>query len=410
MSEEGDYISIEESVSELGDEGDDSESELSDPHQTLIVDKSISKSRDQVQVSEPAASKSLHGQIKLVEEDEIKRDVEIQRLSRAPRYFDDDLLLQDTARCFNCGRIGHRSANCEYGKREKPCYLCAQFGHESRECPAQLCFRCGRPGHISRNCSSTLSSWEQSLGRCLRCASPSCACADKGDYFRYEGGCTERYDPTDLANCKCYVCGKWGHLSCIKTPEVPAQVSCYSCGSCLHLGENCQRESRSHLAAERAGDSRKAQREREAEIERAQERAAASRRGGGGYQNDHTSFKRQRRDEEEDRPRNPYYNQAPPPPPPPQQQQQHYAYQQYQYAQASNPYANPYQMAGYPQFAPQQPAQGFVFSSLPNQNQGGHGQYYGSRDSQSRGSNYQQSYQQRTNYGRHAQPNEGRRR
>ena len=42
-------------------------------------------------------------------------------------------------------------------------------------------------------------------------------------------------------------------------------MTCYSCGSNAHLGELCPYESRGHLAAERAGDMRKAQLERERE-------------------------------------------------------------------------------------------------------------------------------------------------
>lgn len=36
----------------------------------------------------------------------------------------------------------------------------------------------------------------------------------------YEGGCSEAYSAADLAKCKCYVCGQYGHLCCKLTPTV----------------------------------------------------------------------------------------------------------------------------------------------------------------------------------------------
>lgn len=60
----------------------------------------------------------------------------------------------------------------------------------SLTCPAlphaELCFKCGRPGHMVRNCPTlTASSWELGYGHCIRCASASCPCANKADYFRW---------------------------------------------------------------------------------------------------------------------------------------------------------------------------------------------------------------------------------
>ncbi|GAX82469.1 hypothetical protein CEUSTIGMA_g9896.t1 [Chlamydomonas eustigma] len=233
-------------------------------------DLSSSMAMDCARLKSPMASVPV-GVILVQDRKEIARDVEMTRLIRQPRYYDDvsvDIIL--AGRCFNCGKAGHRSSECTFAAREKPCYLCAKFGHEARACPAELCFKCGLPGHKSRDCtqSSKVSSWEMGAGRCLRCACTTCACANRADYFRYEGGCSEDYLSSDILKCKCYVCGRYGHTCCKKTPLLPARMSCYSCGSSEHLGEACPSEWRPHIAAERNGDMRAAQQERQAEIER----------------------------------------------------------------------------------------------------------------------------------------------
>ena len=64
------------------------------------------------------------------------------------RYFAPDL----TTRCYNCGLVGHRAAECTNERMQKPCFLCARVGHEASRCPEALCFNCLGTGHTSREC------------------------------------------------------------------------------------------------------------------------------------------------------------------------------------------------------------------------------------------------------------------
>jgi len=38
-------------------------------------------------------------------------------------------------RCFNCGQVGHLSADCDLPPGNTACYNCGQQGHKSSECP-----------------------------------------------------------------------------------------------------------------------------------------------------------------------------------------------------------------------------------------------------------------------------------
>lgn len=65
-------------------------------------------------------------------------NLEMVRLARGKRYFDEGftpMQQQSAVSCWRCGKRGHLARECPRGINERPCHLCAQYGHESRSCP-----------------------------------------------------------------------------------------------------------------------------------------------------------------------------------------------------------------------------------------------------------------------------------
>lgn len=120
----------------------------------------------------------------MLDEDEAdQRNFEVQKLLRAPRYFDDVYEPKGVA-CWRCGKRGHLAKDCSLSAA-KPCYYCAQYGHEPFSCPHRLCFRCGEPGHMTKDCSLQRGQVKGGgRGLCLRCGRAECAAADYSDWFR----------------------------------------------------------------------------------------------------------------------------------------------------------------------------------------------------------------------------------
>ncbi|WIA33218.1 hypothetical protein OEZ86_006364 [Tetradesmus obliquus] len=131
-----------------------------------------------------------------------QRNFEVQKLLRAPRYFDDVYEPKGVA-CWRCGKRGHLAKDCSLSAA-KPCYYCAQYGHEPFSCPHRLCFRCGEPGHMTKDCSLQRGQVKDGgRGLCLRCGRAECAAADYSDWFRFEGGCSHDYFVADLDQVRC---------------------------------------------------------------------------------------------------------------------------------------------------------------------------------------------------------------
>lgn len=54
-------------------------------------------------------------------------------------------------KCYRCGKLGHRAANCRHNKEIK-----VVGNHNNNNRIKQIiCYNCGKPGHLARNCRST---------------------------------------------------------------------------------------------------------------------------------------------------------------------------------------------------------------------------------------------------------------
>lgn len=71
------------------------------------------------------------------------------------------------AKCFNCGAKGHLSSACPMAAGSKVCYYCGSADHQGKDCPnappavvgevvdlkTARCFNCGMIGHLAGTCS-----------------------------------------------------------------------------------------------------------------------------------------------------------------------------------------------------------------------------------------------------------------
>ena len=148
------------------------------------------------------------------------------------RYWDGaDSLDESRQKCFNCGRPGHRAADCPYPRKQKPCFLCGEYGHERSSCPNGLCFSCMKPGHLARDCP------ERGSAAARHRAAPCARCGRRGHVVEKCGW--RDYDAADLAAMTCYVCGETGHLVCQTSLTRLPQATCYRCGMVGHQGMEC---------------------------------------------------------------------------------------------------------------------------------------------------------------------------
>lgn len=191
-------------------------------------------------------------------EESSKRNTEVQRLLRAPRYFDPDF-EEGGIRCYKCGGSGHMARDCTAASKPRSCFLCAQFGHDSRDCPNSLCWRCQQSGHIARDCPSKgngKNMMDEAV--CLRCGSASCPCAGEHDALRASGACIYKYSSRDMSHVRCFVCYQKGHLACGPVMSAPMpKSSCFNCGEGGHYGDECWKEKPQVMRGEEIHNSRR---------------------------------------------------------------------------------------------------------------------------------------------------------
>jgi RNA recognition motif. (a.k.a. RRM, RBD, or RNP domain)/Zinc knuckle len=154
------------------------------------------------------------------------------------RYFVKDM----ATKCFRCGKVGHREAECPNPPQMPICPICANIHlvagepHELWTCPLnRVCFNCGIPGHINREC-------REPRGSCpprLICS----ACCGSG-HIRQQ--CQRIVNPNNIPGVQeaiCLVCGQKGHFQCtpLRWFFGLKGVFCYNCGGRGHVGHVCQR-------------------------------------------------------------------------------------------------------------------------------------------------------------------------
>lgn len=142
------------------------------------------------------------------------------------RYFSDDI----SCKCYLCGKVGHKQADCTNPPLPLPCHLCAGSDHESSNCPNITCYRCGEFGHQLRTCNNHRFT---RVCICTACGyntheTRNCPldAAKKSDYLKR----------LEHAKVQCMVCKEPGHSLC--KPVLPSgsqmiqgrQLYCFNCG------------------------------------------------------------------------------------------------------------------------------------------------------------------------------------
>ncbi|MCD7464494.1 hypothetical protein HAX54_052873 [Datura stramonium] len=218
-----------EGVEDLSADMEFSAAQLNTQLEPPMADKKRSEEREIVVHSETDVKQVMVLETELFEQ---KGSVVLQRLLRAPRYFNFKGSIWET--CQICGEENHVAAGCSpFEKKKRPCFYCGHYGHNGKYCKKVTgCFICKRRGHLAKDCpdAKTQMLQAQSGELCLKCG-------DSGhDMFT----CKDGYSSSDLEKIQCWVCKAFGHLLCIDYKNYgPKQVSCYNCGKLGHLGPDC---------------------------------------------------------------------------------------------------------------------------------------------------------------------------
>lgn len=172
------------------------------------------------------------------------------------RYYVRDI----STKCYRCGEVGHREADCQNPARAKPCPLCAGIDHDLRQCPIKpVCFNCGVPGHVARDCTRP---------RGLPLPTICTVCFQKG---HTKMTCRQSYREASAVSqdAVCMMCGERGHYLCKQLQWFfgVEGVSCGNCGQAGHIGQECRRPNLDLLAR----DDQLARREVERVLEEEEE-------------------------------------------------------------------------------------------------------------------------------------------